>query len=258
MELAVVLNVHNQPELARDTLDALALWATPNIITMVDKKGWNLFKDFKHNKTEVVCGVFHGAKKSPYKNIILGLLKAYEKYPTASWYICTEFDCLFISDGFKEDLQSFENRDVSMLGINIEKKTSNNHWIVKKILGEKVKQYKALGALMIFSNKCVKTLFDLGFYSQILEITKDYKADHFPNFTDYAVEEIMLPSAASFVGEIKPLVINRKIQGKYAVDFGKDIVKEQIKPITSIVHPSKKFDSPIRSYYRNLREQFKC
>jgi len=256
--LAVVLNVHNNPPLVRDTIDALRAWATRKIVIIVDKKGWDQFSDFKHPDTEVVCGVYHGVGRSPYKNLAIGMKHLYERWPNEQWYLYTEFDVLFLNSGFKLDLARLEAEDVMLGGFQHRPKKgdNNNHWLTQDILGaDKAKMcHKMLGAVLFHSQKCMKQLMEANFYDEVLERTKSYKGDRFPRFSDYAVEEIIYPSAAAAYGKIAPLANVDDQRVSYRVRFVPEVRQGEVALSTSIAHPVKALDNPVRVNAARMRE----
>ena len=260
MEIATILNVHNNPELTRDTIDSVRAWCTRKIVLVIDKAGWENYEGFTHPDTVVVCGVYHGVSRSPYKNIAIGLMKAYELWPRVSWYNYIEYDFLYLNDHFKNSLKA--GRNYSLIGINYETHHHvNNHWMTKDAFrgtgysGPELVCRKMLGALMYFSNKCMKGLADIDYFNYILEHTKTFKGDAFPHFTDYAVEEILYTTAATAFGE---LIDIRELDPTqhFAVRWGDAIEPNEIKPHTTAVHPSKSLDCPIRQHYARSRKFF--
>ena len=257
--LAIVLNVHANPLLVADTLDSIKKWATDKIVVIVDKKGWQNFTNFKHHDTEIMCGVFHGAGRSPYKNLAIGLSRLYEKWPDQDWYGYIEFDVVFLSSFFKNDLAQFADKGCVAAGFEHRyKPNSTSHWLVREIMSshteEEIDCHKMLGAVMFYTNDCVRSLVKADFYEELLERTKDYKGAKFPNFHDYAVEEIIFPSAASIfgpLGNFDKLYRNRTI---YPVRFCPTVRLEEISSGTSIIHPSKKLVDPVRLRAKELRK----
>ena len=255
MDLAAIISVHNNPDLARDTIDSVRCWATKQIVLIVDKAGWDLYRDFQHPDTKVVCGVFHNANRSPYKNMAIGLKNAYELYPNAKWYNYIEYDAIYTSDRFKLDLTAAGN--AAAVGFDyVFKGDSTDNWIVKQIFNRDVECHKLLGAVTYYSNSCIRSFIEYNFFEELFKITATFQSADFPNFSEYAVEEIIFPSAASQFGEVKNLGIG--MSRRYAVRFGDFIHPNEITPETSIVHPTKGLDCPIRQHYAKQRELFLC
>lgn len=259
MEIATVINVHNLPEMARDVIDSVRAWVTRKIVLVVDKAGWENYSNFTHPDTEVVCGVFHKANRSPYKNWIVGMSKVHEMWPDVDWYNYIEYDVLYLNSDFKKDLKNRKTQGYSMVGFNHEvKQNSDDHWLVKKILSRKdIDCHKILGAITFFSKRSFKKLNDdVNFFNEVLEETKDFEGAEFPDFKDYAVEEILFPSVASTVGRVGNLSPDNSNSRRYAVRFADQIRPDEINPETSILHPLKDEGSIIHSHYRKARKPF--
>lgn len=259
MEIATIINVHKNPESARDIIDSVRVWTTNKILLIVDKVGWRYFEKFNHPDTVVRCGVVHNARRSPYKNMAIGLKEAYKLWPKVDWYNYFEYDALYLNDNFKKDLQLHQIKGTSAVGFNhVIKYGSNDHWIVKKILGESHNQQifcnKLLGAVTFYSNHAISKLSNLCFFDELLELTKDYHRGYLPSFNEYAVEEIVFPSAASIFGPVGNLNINRT--PRYKVNFAPEVRPNEITGEISIIHPIKEADGVIHKHYRKVREFF--
>jgi hypothetical protein len=267
MQLATIICVHTDPELARDTIDSVRAWVTRKILLIVDKAGWHHYQGFKHPDTEVMCGLYHKARKSPYKNMAVGLREAYGIWPDVDWYHWLEYDAVYLNDYFRYDLDRC--RESACVGFDpVGKFASNDHWLVKEILDDSnIECYKMLGAVTYFSHKCVSSLINFGFFDELLKRTETYKGDQFPRFGDYAVEEILYPSAASAFGPVSDIrepssiLIQQNIgrpnmlTHRYAVRYGEPIAINEITTETSIVHPTKTM-CKIRQHHQKNRSLF--
>jgi len=256
-DIAVLLNVHANPKMARDTLDSIRKWVSRKILMIVDKKGWHHFENFRHPDTEVLCGVYHGVGRSPYKNIAIGLQRLYEMWPDATWYVYLESDVVVLSSAFKADLVSLESKDVTLAAVEhrVQPK-ANNHWLVREILGKQDNPlicHKTLGAVMFFSHKCIKPLIAKNFFKEVLLRTKEFRGAKFPNFTDYAVEEIIYPSAAAAYGTVVGLKALNGNPTAYRVRFVPNVRLDEVTIATTIAHPTKRYDDPVREHARCLR-----
>ena len=201
-------------------------------------------------------GVFHGVGRSPYKNCALGLLKARSLWPKAAWYCYLEFDVVLFTDGFKADLAKLADiDDLCLVGTDVVPLDGNDHWIVKEILNDRrVSSYRTLGAVMCFSNYCMKCWESVNFLKLLLEKTHLYHADYFPNFRSYAVEEVVFPSAAAAFGRI--LDIQKSNPPKYPVRFSPPVNEREIMSNTTMAHPCKFLDSPVRKISKIIRNGF--
>lgn len=268
MEIATIINVHENPEQVRDVIDSVRAWATRNIILIVDKISWDLFDDFEHPDTIVVCGQKHGVSRGPYKNMSIGFKEAYKRWPNVQWYNYIEFDVLYLNSRFKEDLERGRQKGASLLGFNHNHQNTNNHWLAVKILkddphlvkllGEDfpINCNKMLGAVQFYSNHVIKNLMEVNFFDKVLELTKNYKPGFFPDFNEIAVEELLFPSAAGVFGPVLNLSRCDGRGSRYTVRWSPPIAPHELTPETSIIHPLKDADSVIHDHYRKVRKLF--
>jgi len=260
MEIATVLCVHDKPDMAKDVLDSVRLWATRNIVLVVDGAGWHHYKNFSYPNTHVLQGFYHGARRSPYKNWIAGMCEAYRLWPDMDWYNYIEYDALYLNSHFKQDLWRRQEEGFAFVGFNHERRLGgDDHWLAKEILGEEaggLECHKVLGAVTFFAGSTFKRLSEFGFFEEVLKRTADFKGDEFPNFVDYAVEEILFPSAASLFGQVGNLSETNSDSPRYAVRFASVIDPNEISADTSILHPVKKPNGVIHKHYRKTRAVF--
>lgn len=259
MEIATIINVHNNPVMARDTIDSVRAFIGNKILLIVDEKGWSHYADFKHPDTTVKKGVYHGAKRSPYKNLSIAMMESYKLWPNVDWYMYIEFDVLIISPVFKEDLIDAMQRGVAAVGVNhCIKSQSNDHWMVKEILYNQTEIvcHKLLGAVMCYSNRVIRSLVELDFFDDLLERTKAFKGHDFPDFTEYAVEEILFPSAASVFGPVENFKGFVPRGNKYPVRFAPEVLPHELSAEATIAHPIKDSNNLIRQHYANTRGIF--
>lgn len=258
MEIATLINAHTNPEMLRDTIDAVRLWVTRKILVVIDQANWSEFENFQHPDVIITCGYYHKCRKSPYKNFALGMNKLYETWPDVDWYNYIEFDVLYLNSEFKVDLEALQNEDnVALAGFqHYKKRNSKDHWLTEEILGGDVECHKMLGAVQFWSNGCMSRLCNLDFFNQVIERTSHLTGHDFPDFHDYAVEEIIFPSAASKFGEIRNIHSTISSQNRYLVRFTPEIKPDEVLPSNSILHPIKFYDNPIHKHYRNSRKLF--
>ena len=260
MKIASVLNVHTNPELVKDTIDAQRAWLTDRTLLVVDGASWDKFKSFEHRDVVVVRGVNHAARKSPYKNMGIGLLDAYRRWPDSDWFCYSEYDTLFVSDKIKEDLDKASKTTASFLGFNPRHKLgSQDHWLVQNLLSRRYGQpmcWKSIGCLMFYSGFCIQHFVESDFISRMLDKTSAYQGEHFPHFTDYAVEEILFPSAASLFGDIKSITSFESPKSRYVIKFGHDVDFSDVSDATSVIHPAKNPRSQVRRHFRRARKPF--
>jgi hypothetical protein len=151
MKLAVLLNVHENKPIVKDTLESIFTYATKDVLMLVDGVAWNEFKDFDM-PVSLLCGFKHGCARAPYRNTALGLKMMAENWPDADWYCYTEYDALFASDKFKKNLELADEMDVWMLG-NDGHVDDKEIPLVESMMGGKFKSYYYLLGCCIFYNK---------------------------------------------------------------------------------------------------------
>jgi len=260
MQIASILNVHNNPELVRDTIDAQRVWVTDRILLIVDAKGWEMFQDFTHPDTVIKRGVHHGAPRSPYKNVGIGLLEAYRLWPDSDWFCYSEFDTLFISDSFKEDLERASKSTAIFLGHYPKlKHGGEDHWLVRELMEKEYGEpacWKSIGCLMFYSKFCMQQFVETNFITRMLDRTSSYQGSHLPDFYDYAVEEIIFPSAASLFGDVKALAGYGAPPDRYLIKYGYDLHQAEVRDEASVLHPIKDYNHPIRLHFREARKPF--
>ena len=266
MDIVTIINAHNNPALLKNTIDSVRRWVTDKIIVVIDAAGWYLFSNFKcPENTELVKGVYHNCYRSPYKNIAIGLNYAYAKYPKADWYNYIESDVMYLNDLFKEDLRA--KSDHTDLGFIQRTGKQGDQWLVEKIFQKKLPVYFMLGAIHFYSHSCISQLVGIDFFSKVLEETKQYSGAAFPNFSHYAVEEVIYPTASAVFGRIGNLgnydnTICKSSYGniceRYAVRFTPEISEKEVTAFTSIAHPLKNMQRRINilNKMQNNKEEF--
>lgn len=264
MELAFIINTHtDQTECIRDTIDSISTYATNNILVVVDGLAWNNYKDLQIPAYKME-GFRHGCRKSPYKNVALGIKTASENWPDSDWYCYCEYDVLFASDRFKYNLKKAEEMNVWMLG-NDGHVDDKELSLISSMIKEKINNsYYLLGCCLFFHRKFINKLKEINFFERFLNITSGFSDGYFPQYNGYDVSEHMYPSLCRhFGGNIG--VFATWDQGKWhgASEYFPMRWRPEIDQSVdncenaSIIHPLKSFDNPIREYHRKKREQWK-
>src|SRR4051812_15876876 len=93
MDITAILHTHGHPEVTLDTIESIMAYMTDKILLVVDEAGSASF-DTTVLPVQSVTGFYHGYHRSPYRNVLLGLASAYEKWPDSDWYCSLEYDVL--------------------------------------------------------------------------------------------------------------------------------------------------------------------
>ncbi|MCK9458457.1 MAG: hypothetical protein M0R80_02290 [Proteobacteria bacterium] len=253
MNIVTIINVHTDPELVQHTIGSVKKWVTDKIVVVVDQRNWDAFKNFPFQNIDLIKGAFNAP---PYKNIAIGMNYAYAKYPNADWYNYIEYDVLYLNDFFKEDL--IKRSNCANLGFcHCIAGCQTDGDLPRKILNKPELQAEyMLGAVNFYSNNCVQQLMSFDFFNEVLNQTNN--GYNFPNFGHVTVEEIIYPTAAGAFGPVDNLTDYAnplKISGygstceRYAVRYIPNIELDDVTPLTSIIHPSKNLNCPIRQQH---------
>lgn len=266
MKIASIMIAYNEVDCVKDTIESLQKYATNKILLVVDEAGWHNFTNFSMPNVIVKKGLYHHVNRGPYKNMALGLHSLYELFPNCDWYWYIEPDVLLANASFKLDLDPYSD----LIGVDYRESNGCNLELLAEILNVKNprKDCTMLGCCQIFSKRIMDKFHDIKFFENLLERTKQFKGEYFPGHTYYAAEETIFPTAVKWLGyKIKCLATGSNLQPfhsddkgqnkKYVIEFGKNIDIKEIYPSTSIIHPLKRVNDPIRQHYKNIRNRCK-
>lgn len=263
MNLSVVLHAHGNSEVVEDTIKFVHRWATEQSLIAVDGKSPKWIEEISlsvphfvgfRNKTKDVF-----RNHSSYRNHILGLTKVMEQYPDCDWYCSTEYDTLFCSDAFKEDLASLPS-NVWLAGF-CGRRTFMSLPLLESIAGGKCySQNYFIGCCMFFRGEFLRKLRDAGLFEKILAYTNGFDHGYFPNYWEqggYDFTECLLPTLVNIAGgnavsfskwreDIKSWEGNYE---KYPIRWPDPVSLGEAKN-ASIIHPVKNYDDPVRIYHR--------
>jgi hypothetical protein len=284
MKFATLILTHANPELTADTVDAIQTWVGEHVLVLVDQIGWPQFQNVKIGSARVEEGFLHAHNRSPYRNAVLGLKRLYEYWPDSDWFLYSEYDCLFTSSVFQEDLQQATNRNAWVVGSDL-RRFDFQLPLLQDIINQKNIKYSYyfLGCCQFLHNKLVSKLYETKFLDNFLEQTKNFEKGYFPHYDRWAFEEELWATIAAHLGgSLYELSCwkseNGDWQGKindpnmiYAgKEHGLWRGKFRLYPIrnspkididmkleTSIAHPIKTISDPIRLYQKNVRRQTK-
>jgi len=203
MEIAVVLNAHGNTELVLDTLASVRKWVTDKVFVIADGASWQTWGQNVDLGVPKVEGFRHGAPCSPYRNYTLGLMVASQTWPDVDWYCYMEYDVLFASDSFKEELAIAKQQNVWCLG-NDMRKDRYNLPLLNYIVGNKIKEYYYLLGCCVFHNSdFIKKLREKNFFERFLFFTNEFRNGYFPGYSErrgYDFGEHLYPTLACHLG----------------------------------------------------------
>ncbi len=257
------MNVHADPDLVVDTLESINMYITKNNLVVVDGASIDIFNKVKLPSTKIE-GFPHKSRKSPYRNMALGLMTLYELYPDEDWYLYTEPDCLITSERFKRSLAVANEHDVWMMGCGGHVDYVQMP-LVESLLGVEFRSaYYLLGACLFFSQKYMKKLHEINFFEKFLNLTTGFTQGYMPGYEGYDISEHMYPTMARHFGGNVGVFSSYNdgvwhgnyemfpIRWKPSLDF----IKENFDKM-SIGHPIKEMDHAIRVHHREKRNDCK-
>lgn len=260
MQIAAVLNAHD-PSTIIDSVDSIFAYLTRNVLLVVDGAAWDKFRhiDLPVNK---VSGFRHNQRKSPYRNVALGLKLAWENSPDCDWYCYTETDVLFASRRYEANLRMAEEQGVWMLG-NDGRVDDKAMPLVESLVGGKFRSvYYLLGCCQFFGRKFMEKLAEINFFDRFLFLTNDFSPGCFPSYSGYDISEHMYPTLCRYFGGAVGVFATWDAKGQWhgAYRYFPMRWKPELDPATenfpeaSILHPLKSVDHPIRVYHRERRK----
>lgn len=261
MEIATVLNVHSNPNLIIDTLESISTYVGKNILIIIDGASKEL-DDIKL-PAHSIKGFYHNCDKAPYRNVALGLWKAYENFPNADWFCYTEADCLFASSSFKKNLLIADRNDVWLLG-NDTHKDKHQFPLIEAIIKEKINCcYYALGCCVFYCREFIERLMEINFFERLINATQHFTEGFFPNYTGHDLSEHLYPTlAVHFGGDIGNFAkydLQSKIWTgsfrKFPLRWKPELDASEVSKDAAILHPLKNYDNPIRIQQRQERWQ---
>ncbi len=264
MKLAVVLNIHDKLDVVRDTIDSIKTFATEDVITIIDGAFWPKLKDepLQAGKVE---GFYHNVHKAPYRNVALGLQTVSETFPDANWYCYTEYDALFTSERFKNNLRIAEEKNVWMMG-NDGHVANEDLPLIQAMFKQKFKSsYYLLGSCLFFHNKFIQELKNIDFFNRFLNLTNSFKDGFFPYYKGYDLSEHLYPTICRHLGGNIGVFAHYDYDGTWhgAYQYFPIRWRPEIDPNLenfpdpSIIHPLKTYSHPIRVLHREKREKCK-
>ena len=260
MKIATVLNVHADPATIIDTCDSIFRHVSDNVLIVVDGCSWDAFRDFSY-PVKKICGFRHKCAKSPYRNVALGMSSLIDEYPDCDWYCYTEYDTIFGSDRFKKNLESADEMDVWMLGFDGHVDDKSMPLVESLVGGKFTSIYYMIGCCQFFSRKFIDKLREIDFFHRFLHLTNEFSAGYFPEYSGYDISEHMYPTLCRHFGGNVGVLSSYDYDKKewhgayeyYPIRWKPDLESDELFHNSSILHPLKSYDHPLREYHREKR-----
>ncbi len=262
MNIAVVLNAHENSPVFKDTLESVTHFWTDKVLVVVDAKGWSQFSN--EDRLLKMEGFYHGRSSSPHRNVCLGLMKAWETWGgTADWYCYMEYDCLVGSSETKAHLYEADRKGVWLVG-NDYRTDPRSIPFLESFEKASLPLHYFLGCCLFFSREFMSSLASRDFFSRFLNFT-NFRTES-PFFVDsegrseqvYDVSEFMYPTLAiKYGGRVAELdcwedTRWRSGGGKYPMRFRPDLCESPYEG-ACVMHPLKSPSCPIRAFHKDRR-----
>lgn len=263
MDIAVVLNTHENSPVFRDTLESVRHHWTNDILVLVDGVAW---EQFKRVDLGVPCleGFRHGKASAPYRNACLGLMKAWDRWGSSKgWYCYMEYDCLVGSDALGEDLRVADREGVWIAG-NDHREDAGRMEFLDRFQRQRCSLHYLLGCCMFMSRDFMSALHGDSFFERFLNYTNFFPGDVFVQRPGgkremaYDLSEFLYPSLAVMhggrVGELACWEGSgwRGLGWRYPMRFRPDLEEGNYED-ACVMHPIKTIGE-IREYHRKKRE----
>jgi hypothetical protein len=260
------MKCHGNTPVVIDGLDALMTYVTRDVIVVVDGNRWKSWGENLELPVYKLAGFPQGNTTSMYRNVTLALKNALEIWPDCDWYCSLDYDVLFASDAFKDDLKRAEENGVWCVGNDL-RDYPNKFPYLESIIGEPINVSKYLiGCCVFYHRDFLNKLKSFNFFDRLLMMTNDFSGGFFPNCEDiFDFGEHLYPTlAAHYGGKLAQFAGWSDTLGhwycgdfrKYPVRWRPDIALHEIAgKQTSIIHPLKEYDSDVRTYYREIRRR---
>ena len=259
-----------------DTLESIRKHMTEDVIVLMD--GWSDIE--RHINGRTISGLCQGGSQGSHPNRMFGLSNLLECYPDADWYCWFEYDALVASSGFKQDLHKASDDDW-VLGFCVDSIPFDLP-VLPVIFKREIKSLTyALGAVLFFRGDFIRqldrdnmfewvnnsmTVFQGATQGVVQQLPGVVLANELYDFGEY----VMGTLAGGYGKNTISLshwnqqqynrhhgALERYWYGdhqKYPIRWEPALTQaENIVGVSSILHPLKEYDNPIREFYRNQR-----
>lgn len=285
MQIAVVLSVHENSPVYRDTLESVKTYLSDDVVLLVDGFAW---KQFEQEKVEKIEGFRHGKPSAPVRNMALGLMEAWKKWGNSkNWYCYMEYDCLVGSGETLKHLAMADERGYWLLGNDLRELNGTMPELERICGASGIKLYSFLGCCLFFSSKFISELNKNDFFRKFLDYTNFFSSEfklfsedpareyfgnripktHTPRSVRplpvYDSSEFIYPSlAVHYGGSVEQLASwDQTLETwggncrHYPMRFTPDLSGNDPFQEACIMHPIKDANNPIRAYHRALRNK---
>lgn len=266
LNIAVVLNAHENSPVFKDTLESVIHYLTDKVLVVVDSKGWDQFSEDNYIKALKLEGFYHNKETMPFRNVALGLMKAWDVWgKTVDWYCLMEYDCLVGSSDVFKHLNEASKLGYWIVG-NDHRVEDNRIPFIEDFLKKKLEVHYLLGCCMFHSSAFMESLVKDNFFERLLTFT-NFRTETINVINSstgkqqmvYSLDEFLYPTLAvgygGKVGEFACWSEDSFWTGNYEhypMRFRPDLF-EQPFPHACIMHPLKEYNNPIRTYHREKR-----
>jgi len=262
VKYVAILNAHDHADVVDDTISSIKSYMTDDIMVVVDGAHW---KEFSKNKFDAYLleGLWHNYSRSPYRNVALGLIQTAKKWPNADWYCYLEYDCLFTSSDFKRNVERSGMMGYVCLGFD-HRRQKMKLPLLDKILKQPIRKLEyLLGCCVFYEGRFIRKASPV--LERLLLFTNDFTQGFFPEYEKqggYDFMEHFMPTLARCYGRVGGMCRwNEQSKHwtdgdykKYTVRFRPELTESEIFEQSSICHPVKEFDNPVRKFHRDRRE----
>jgi len=262
MKIASTLMTHGDTPCVNDTIEAMQRYLTNDILMLVDGAYWEDWGKDADVPVYKMSGFHHNFFRGCYRNITLGLMKVVDLFPDADWYCHTEYDTLFVSDAFKEDLEKAEADGVWCMGNDCRTGYFELPFL-EYIVGGKISVTKyMLGCCIFYHRDFLHKLKNIDLFNRLLYLTNDFSRGYFPDYDEqggWELAEHLYPTLANLFGGRVRGQAYYSTEGwhgnyeRYALRWQPELTMDDVFPGASILHPVKVYDCPIRAHFREKR-----
>lgn len=261
-EIAVILNSHENSPVFRDTLESVRHHWTDRVMVVADAKNWSQFRD-ADLPAMMLEGFYHGKASAPYRNVCLGLMKAWETWGSdVGWYCYMEYDCLVGSSDTRLHLRDADLQGIWLLG-NDHRVDPRRMPFLERFERKRLDLHYLLGCCLFFNGRFMSELANRDFFERFLSFT-NFHTDS-PRLLDgnreeeaYDVSEFLYPTlAASYGGRVAEIACWegshwRGDGARYPMRFRPDLT-ESLYTDACVMHPLKSYDGFARAAHRVKR-----